>query len=94
MGHLPVFCGDMMYQGKMRTEQSLASEQLFPFKSEYGGNESCVHCLREQPWPQSGDLAGSTQGTRDFEWPRPLLLVLLLQGNGGASGIPPSLPRA
>lgn len=31
-GDLPVFCDKMMYQGKMRSEQSLASEQLFPFK--------------------------------------------------------------
>uniref|UniRef100_A0A8C9NGR0 Dual specificity phosphatase 4 n=1 Tax=Serinus canaria TaxID=9135 RepID=A0A8C9NGR0_SERCA len=77
----------------MRTEQSLASEQLFPFKSECAGNKSSLHCLREQPW--SGVLPGSMQGietwSRDFGWPRSLLLVLLLQGNGGASGIPPLL---
>uniref|UniRef100_A0A8C0USD8 Dual specificity phosphatase 4 n=1 Tax=Cyanistes caeruleus TaxID=156563 RepID=A0A8C0USD8_CYACU len=97
-GDLPMFCDKMMCQGKMRTEQSLASEQLFPFKSEYAGNKSSLHCLREQPRPRSGVLASRKQGTdpwaRDFGWPRSLLLVLLLQGNGGAAGIPPLLPRA
>lgn len=99
MGDLPVFCDKMMCQGKMRISSlSLASEQLFPFKSEYAGNKSSLHCLREQTWPHSGVLAGGVQGTepwtRDFGWPRSLLLVLLLQGNGGAAGTSPLLPGA
>lgn len=93
-GDLPIFCDKITCQGKMRTEQSLALKQFFPFKSEYAGNKSSLHCLREQPWPQAGVLTGSMQGTepwtRDFGWPRSLLLF---QRNGRASGIPPLLPR-